>query len=78
MLGGGSNTVAKGTMLFTAEKDEPVAPAPEFDDVDAYADAVSWAVEKKVTNGSNAAGTTFSPDTVCTRAHIAKFLFQAY
>lgn len=62
--------------------DKPTAPnAADFTDVDAsadYAKAVSWAVEKGVTNGSNADGTTFSPDQVCTRGHIVTFLYRAY
>ena len=59
------------------------APAPTvtenpFGDVpeDAYyRDAVLWAVERKITNGT-AAG-AFSPDEQCTRAQIAAFLFRA-
>lgn len=61
--------------------DKPSAAASSFTDVEAgadYAGAVSWAVEKGVTAGSNAEGTTFSPDTVCTRGHIATFLYRAY
>lgn len=61
--------------------DKPSAKASNFTDVDAnadYAGAVSWAVEKEVTNGTNTDGTTFSPDEICTRGHIVTFLYRAY
>lgn len=57
------------------------APASSFTDVPAtaaYAQAVSWAVANGVTNGTNAAGNTFSPNQVCTRGHIVTFLQRAY
>lgn len=50
-----------------------------FTDVDAQADyaaAVSWAVEKKVTNGTGIG--IFSPETVCDRGTIITFLYRAY
>lgn len=40
------------------------------------ADAVKWAVDKGVTNGTSA--TTFSPNADCTRAEIVTFLYRAY
>ena len=40
-----------------------------------YADAVKWAVGKKITAGTSA--TTFSPDNTCTRAQILTFLWRA-
>ena len=49
-----------------------------FSDVPAgsyYADAVSWAVENNVTNGTGAA--TFGPNLDCTRAQIVTFLYRA-
>lgn len=54
--------------------------AAAFADVDAaapYAPAVSWAVEKGVTKGDGSAD-TFAPDKVCSRGHIACFLYRAY
>lgn len=60
---------------------KPGARISSFNDVPAnadYADAVSWAVEKGVTKGTNTEGTEFSPDTVCTRGHIVTFLYRAY
>ena len=50
-----------------------------FTDVTAdafYADAVAWAVESGVTNGTFAS--TFSPNNGCTRAQIVTFLYRAY
>ena len=49
-----------------------------FTDVKAgayYADAVKWAVDKKITSGTTA--TTFSPDQTCTVAQILTFLWNA-
>lgn len=49
-----------------------------FSDVPAgseLAKAVSWAVEKKMVDGY--ADGTFNPGGICTRAHIAKFLYYA-
>ena len=54
------------------------ASGTDFADVSAsayYADAVAWAVEKGVTNGTGAAA--FSPNTVCTRAQMVTFLWRA-
>lgn len=41
-----------------------------------YAPAVKWAVEKGITNGTDA--THFDPDATCTRAQIVTFLYQLY
>ena len=49
-----------------------------FSDVDSaayYIDAVLWAVENGITNGTSA--TTFSPNADCTRAQIVTFLYRA-
>ena len=58
---------------------QPSAPAaPKFTDVAAaspFAPAISWAVEKKITNGKTA--TTFAPGEPCTRAQIVTFLYRA-
>ena len=40
-----------------------------------YADAVAWAVESGVTNGTT--DSTFSPNNGCTRAQIVTFLYRA-
>lgn len=58
----------------------PKAKASSFKDVSsdaAYAQAIDWAVEQGVTNGTGD-GTTFSPSTTCTRGQIVTFLFRAY
>lgn len=57
----------------------PTSRQPPFADVapDAdYAQAISWAVAKGVTNGTSE--TTFSPDNACTRGQIATFLYRHY
>ena len=41
-----------------------------------YADAVAWAVESGVTNGTT--DSTFSPNNDCTRGQIVTFLYRAY
>ena len=56
----------------------PVSAKTRFADVAAssyYSDAVLWAVENGITNGTS--DTTFSPDAVCTRAQIVVFLWRA-
>lgn len=53
--------------------------AASFTDIDAdadYAAAVSWAVEKGITKGTNIEGTRFSPDVACSRGEIATFLYR--
>ena len=58
---------------------QPDAANSSFTDVPSnadYAQAVSWAVKKGITNGTSE--TTFSPDTVCTRAQIVTFLYRAF
>ena len=59
-----------------SEQSTPVVGG--FSDVkaDSYcADAVLWAVEKGITNGTTA--TTFSPNATCTTAQILTFLWRA-
>ncbi len=51
--------------------------APEFDDVKPgafYSDAVQWAVENGITNGTGK--NTFSPNNVCSRYQIVMFLWR--
>ena len=57
---------------------ETAPAAPKFTDVAAaspFAPAISWAVEKGITNGKTA--TTFGPGDPCTRAQIVTFLWRA-
>ena len=66
------------TFLWRAQKSPAAVGVNPFTDVAAdayYVDAVLWAVEEKVTNGTSA--TTFSPDADCTRAQIVTFLYRA-
>lgn len=50
----------------------PQAPQAQFTDVSSG--SVNWAVEAGVTTGTSE--TTFSPDTICTRAQIVTFLYR--
>lgn len=62
---------------FGSPEAEPVS----FSDVDAgadYAAAVSWALEKKVTNGTSIENNIFGPGEVCSRGQIVTFLYRAY
>ena len=55
----------------------PKTGSSNFTDVPAsspYAQAVAWAVQNGVTNGTSA--TTFSPDGICTRGQIVTFLWR--
>ena len=55
------------------------AAANRFSDVAAgsyYADAVAWAVENGITTGNKDG--KFDPNSFCTRAQIAAFLFRSY
>ncbi|MGN0527095.1 MAG: S-layer homology domain-containing protein, partial [Acutalibacteraceae bacterium] len=56
----------------------PKGTSMSFTDVksgDYYYDAVLWAVDNGITNGTSA--TTFSPDMICTRAQIVTFLWRS-
>ena len=78
---GVNNTCTRGqsvTFLYRAMGSAPTT-TNGFTDVAANtfcADAVAWAVENGVTNGTTAS--TFSPSNGCTRAQIVTFLFRAY
>lgn len=57
---------------------QPKTSTNPFSDVkagDYYYDAVLWAVENGITNGTSAS--TFSPGDPCTRAHVVTFLWRA-
>lgn len=53
----------------------PVAFTDVPDTAD-YAQAVAWAVSEGITGGTSA--TSFSPNSVCTRANVVTFLHRAY
>ena len=78
--------LADGRYAFTMPKSNVYVEAKftrltadvDFTDVAAnayYFDAVAWAVEQKITSGTN--DTTFSPDSGCTRAQMVTFLWRA-
>ena len=55
----------------------PAAGGATFSDVSSsapYAQAVAWAVQEGITNGTSA--TTFSPSATCTRGQIVTFLYR--
>ncbi len=74
-----------GTFIFTMpQSDISVSakfaktskiPFIDVEDTDYFFDAVIWAVDNGVTNGTSA--TTFSPDMTCTRAQAVTFLWRA-
>ena len=66
------------TFLYRALGGETEGGA-NFSDVSAesyYADAVAWAAEQGITNGTSS--TTFSPNEICTRGQIVTFLYRGY
>lgn len=75
------STVTRGqavTFLWRAMgRPEPTAQGCAFRDVarsDYFFKPVLWAVEQGVTNGTSA--DAFSPDQICSRAHILTFLYR--
>ena len=65
--------------LWRAAGAQAISMDTGFTDVPAsasYSTAVEWAVIEGITSGTSA--TTFSPDTVCTRAQIVTFLYRAF
>jgi len=78
---GVNNTCTRGqsvTFLYRAMGTAPTT-VNGFTDVESNAfcaEAVAWAVENGVTNGTT--DSTFSPNAGCTRAQIVTFLFRTY
>ena len=78
----GSNCVRAQVVTFlwrAAGCPRSVSSANPFEDVqqeDFYYDAVLWAVEKGITNGTDA--THFSPMGTCNRAQVVTFLWRAF
>lgn len=65
------------TFLYRAAGSPAAVGSTSFGDVASgayYTDAVQWAVSRGVTVGTR--GTTFSPDSDCSRAQIATFLYR--
>ena len=74
----GGGTVNPGKPSQPSQPSEPTTPGSKFVDVkkdDFFFDAVNWAVENGITNGTSA--TTFSPDATCTRGQIVTFLHRS-
>ena len=69
------------TFLWRAYgKPAPTNTSNKFTDVEAgsyYYDAMLWAVENGITNGTNTEGTKFSPNEPCTRAQAVTFQYRA-
>ncbi|MBQ9720895.1 MAG: S-layer homology domain-containing protein [Oscillospiraceae bacterium] len=67
------------TFLMRAQKGAPSAGVPSpFVDVPSstwYTEAVLWATENQITNGTDAKH--FSPDTTCSRAQIVTFIWRS-
>ena len=73
-------TAFSGSVDIVLAPHEPEPPRWErhFVDVPAnayYYDAVRWAVSEGITGGTTPS--TFSPDTICTRAQVVTFLWRA-
>lgn len=67
------------TYLWQAAGNPRVFSEVSFTDVEPNSgdrEAIAWAVENQVTNGTGD-GSTFSPDETCTRAQIVTFLYRA-
>ena len=64
------------TASFEKSTETPNGPFVDVSTDAYYYDAVLWAVENGITNGTNAAGTTFSPDMDVTRAQAVTFLYR--
>ena len=60
---------------FVKQAEEPSRVFVDVKTGDYFYDAVQWAVEKGITNGTSAE--TFSPEAPCTRAQIVTFLWRA-
>lgn len=63
------------TPSFVKQAEEPSRFFVDVKTGDYFYDAVLWAVEKGITNGTSAE--TFSPEDPCTRAQIVTFLWRA-
>ena len=63
------------TPSFVKQAEEPSRVFVDVKTGDYFYDAVQWAVEKGITNGTSAE--TFSPEVPCTRAQIVTFLWRA-
>lgn len=72
------NVTVHYNSTMPAQSEQPTPTITSFTDVPAtayYAEAVKWAVDKGITNGTGV--NTFSPDTTCNTAQILTFLWRA-
>ncbi len=80
------NALSASSDSYSLIRDDGTVLEPDYDsddqidfiDVDEnayYYDAVQWAVQKSITNGTG--NGTFSPDAPCTRAQVVTFLWRA-
>lgn len=75
---GGSSGIRNNRTEEESQWEQETSPVSVFADVPShvyYADAVQWAAEEKITDGTS--NTTFSPDFHCTRAQVVTFLWRA-
>jgi uncharacterized repeat protein (TIGR02543 family) len=69
-----SVTLTKNTTVYAKWVEKSANPFTDVSDSSYYHDAVLWAVENNVTNGTS--DTAFSPDMTCTRAQMVTFLWR--
>lgn len=72
---GGSSISAVQSALTAKAASAPSGGFTDVNPSDYYADAVKWAVDRKITSGTSA--TTFSPKKTCSVAEILTFLWNA-
>lgn len=73
--GGKDTAAAVNNKTETADNNQAASAFTDVKPDAYYANAVKWAVDKKITTGT--AATAFSPDETCTRAQILTFLWRA-
>ena len=67
--------VMSNLMDYRVANYKGTSPFTDVQETSPYYDAILWAAETGVTNGTTAS--TFSPDAPCTRAQLAVFLWRA-
>ena len=67
--------VMANLMEYNVASYKDTSPFTDVQETSPYYDAILWAAETGVTNGTTAS--TFSPDAPCTRAQLAVFLWRA-
>lgn len=72
---GGSTGGVSGGSTTTEPEPEPAVTFSDVEEGSFYANAVAWAVEREITNGTGEG--RFSPDAACTRSQMVTFLWRA-